>query len=64
MYKVTVGDKTMVGCNEDAWRTTSKIWFEKKKNSSEYGAAFTGSRVGTQQIAPQSGMNEAWSGVL
>lgn len=25
MYKITVDAKTMVGCNEDAWRTTSSI---------------------------------------
>ena len=48
----------MVGCNEDAWRTTSRVWFETAKNEGEYGAAFTGSRkVGVNQFAPQSGMN-------
>ena len=60
MYKITVDGKTMVGCNEDAWRTTSSIWFENAKNDHENGAAFTGSRrVGQSRIAPQSGMNEA-----
>lgn len=60
MYKITVDGKTMVGCNEDAWRTTSSIWFEKAKNNQAYGAAFTGSRrVGQNRMAPQSGMNEA-----
>ncbi len=59
MYKITVDGKTMVGCNEDAWRTTSSIWFENAKNSREYGAGFTGSRqVGANRTAPQSGMNE------
>jgi hypothetical protein len=59
MYKVTVHGKTMVGCNEDAWRTTSRIWFEKAKNINEYGAEFTGSRqIGSNMTAPQSGMNE------
>jgi len=59
MYKVTLGEKTMVGCNEDAWRTTSRIWFENPKNKGEYGACFTGSRnVGGNKFAPQSGMNE------
>jgi hypothetical protein len=59
MYKVTVGNKTLVGCNEDAWRLTSRIWFETAKNEGEYGAAFTGSRqVGDNKFAPQSGMNE------
>lgn len=60
MYKVTVDGKTMVGCNEDAWRTTSRIWFRNTKSQNEYGAAFTGSRkVASNQFAPQSGMNEA-----
>lgn len=59
MYKVTVDGKTMVGCNEDAWRTTSRIWFENSKNENGYGACFTGSRkVGANEFAPQSGMNE------
>lgn len=59
MYKVTVDGKTMVGCNEDAWRTTSSIWFANSKNENEYGACFTGSRkVGANEFAPQSGMNE------
>jgi penicillin V acylase-like amidase (Ntn superfamily) len=60
MYKITVDGKTMVGCNEDAWRTISRIWFVNAKNPNEYGAAFTGSRqVGSNKTAPQSGMNEA-----
>jgi len=25
MYKITIGDKTMVGYNEDAWRITPRI---------------------------------------
>ena len=59
MYKITVDGKTMVGCNEDAWRTTSRIWFENAKNINEYGAGYTGSRqVGGNRTAPQSGMNE------
>lgn len=60
MYKLTINGKTMVGCNEDAWRTTPRIWFENARNSKEYGAGFTGSRlVGSNKTAPQSGMNEA-----
>lgn len=60
MYKLTAEGKTMVGCNEDAWRTTSRIWFVNANTKIEYGAAFTGSRqVGPNQFAPQSGMNEA-----
>lgn len=59
MYKVTVKGKTIVGCNEDAWRTTSRIWFETANSSYLYGAAFTGSRYdGPNGFAPQSGMNE------
>lgn len=49
----------MVGCNQDAWRTKTSIWFEKSTNETEYGACFTGSRlVGPNKFAPQSGMNE------
>lgn len=60
MYKVSIGDKTMVGCNQDAWRNTSKIWFENARSSTEYGVCFTGSRqVGPNRFAPQSAMNEA-----
>jgi len=60
MYKLTVGDQTMVGCNEDAWRITSRIWFENAQNPREFGAGFTGSRqVAPNRFAPQSGMNEA-----
>ena len=59
MYKVTKNGKTMVGCNEDAWRTTPHIWFEIGKKNAPYGAAFTGSRFdGKNGYAPQSGMNE------
>jgi hypothetical protein len=58
MYKITSGNKTMVGCNEDAWRITPHIWFENKDASSLWGAVFTGSRViGDNLYAPQSGMN-------
>ena len=60
MYKVSFGGKTMMGCNEDAWRLSSRIWFEQKRGEAELGAAFTGSRMdGTNGVAPQSGMNEA-----
>jgi hypothetical protein len=60
MYKITIGDKTMVGCNEDAWRLTSKLWFESANDQYVYGAGFTGSRLdGVNRYAPQSGMNEA-----
>lgn len=60
MYKLSADGKTMVGCNEDAWRTTSNIWFENALESGQYGAAFTGSRqVSAGRTAPQSGMNEA-----
>jgi len=54
-----MGDKTFLGSNEDAWRTTPHIWFEVAKSESLYGAAFTGSRYdGENGYAPQSGMNE------
>lgn len=59
MYKVTKNGKTMVGCNEDAWRTTPHIWFEIGNKKAPFGAAFTGSRFdGKNGYAPQSGMNE------
>lgn len=59
MYKITKDGKTIVGCNEDAWRTTPHIWFEIGTNKANYGAAFTGSRFdGKNGYAPQSGMNE------
>ena len=60
MYKITLHGKTLVGCNEDAWRLTSRIWFEPTYGQGRYGAAFTGSRYdGDNGFAPQSGMNEA-----
>ena len=60
MYKVTVDGKTMVGNNQDAWRTTTNIWFENARSETEYGVCITGSRkVGPKKFAPQSGMNEA-----
>ncbi len=59
MYKFTADGKTIVGCNEDAWRTTSRIWFKNGDETNRYGAAFTGSRiVADDRCAPQSGMNE------
>jgi lipid-A-disaccharide synthase-like uncharacterized protein len=58
-YKITLGDKTFLGSNEDAWRMTPHIWFEEAKLVGKYGAAFTGSRYdGENGYAPQSGMNE------
>lgn len=54
-YKVTVGDKTMVGSNYDSWFETPQIWFE----TNGYGASFTGARSdGEFGFAPQTGMNE------
>jgi hypothetical protein len=59
MYKVTVGDKTMVGTNFDAYYLTPRIWFENAANAYTYGAAFSGGRIdGVNGYAPQSGMNE------
>jgi hypothetical protein len=58
-YKITKGNRTILGSNEDAWRLTPHIWFEKKTVNSNFGAAFTGSRYdGANGYAPQSGMNE------
>jgi hypothetical protein len=58
MYKFTVGSTTLVGCNEDAWRLTPRIWFEQGLGPNQYGAGFTGSRWdGGNGFAPQSGMN-------
>ncbi len=58
-YKVTVGTKSILGSNEDAWRVTPHIWFETGKAKGNYGAAFTGSRFdGENGYAPQAGMND------
>ena len=58
-YKITVGNKTIFASNEDAWRVTPHIWFEKGIGNAQFGAAFTGSRYdGENGYAPQSGMNE------
>lgn len=59
MYKITHGGMTIMGSNEDAWRTSPHIWFENGTKFAIYGAAFTGSRFdGPDGYAPQSGMNE------
>jgi hypothetical protein len=58
-YKITIGNKSILGSNEDAWRVTPHIWFEKGKVNGQFGAAFTGSRYDFENgYAPQSGMNE------
>ncbi|MBK7184131.1 MAG: hypothetical protein IPH89_15120 [Bacteroidetes bacterium] len=58
-YKITIGNKTLLGSNEDAWRITPRIWFESGTGKGLYGAAFTGSRYdGENGYAPQAGMNE------
>ncbi|MDG1334147.1 MAG: hypothetical protein P8P74_17575 [Crocinitomicaceae bacterium] len=57
MYKVSVDGTTIIGNNEDAWRTTPHLWVENGQNGS-YGCAFTGSReIGQNKFAAQSGMN-------
>lgn len=57
MYKLSRVGKTVVGCNEDAWRTTPHIWFEKGVNGN-IACCFTGSRsIGPSKYAAQSGMN-------
>ncbi len=58
MYKLTAYGHTMVGCNEDAWRSSPHIWFVQAKKDQSYAACFTGSRrVGPNRYTPQSGMN-------
>jgi hypothetical protein len=60
MYKITLGGKTMVGTNFDAFYTSPRIWFERAVHPGTYGAVFSGGRVsGVHGFAPQSGMNEA-----
>lgn len=54
MFKITQHGRTMVGNNEDAWRTNSSIWFEQGTNG-KYGAAY----VGHEDLFPQGGINEA-----
>jgi hypothetical protein len=57
MYKLSNDATTVVGCNEDAWRTTPHIWFEEGKDN-KFGCCFTGSRqIGNNTFAAQSGMN-------
>lgn len=58
MYKITVNGKTMTGCNEDAWRTSSRIVFKNPSANQKYGVCYTGSRiVSKNRVVPQSGMN-------
>lgn len=54
MCKITANGKTIVGNNEDTWRTGSKIWFEQGNNG-RYGAVYFGLNDGF----PQGGMNES-----
>src|ERR1044072_4560992 len=55
MYKITVGPKTIVGNNEDNWKVTSQIWFEKG-GPGQYGAVYVGY---SDKPHPDGGMNEA-----
>lgn len=60
MYKITIGNKTIVGTNFDAYYTSPRIWFERAVKPGTYGAGFSGGRIsGVNGYAPQSGMNEA-----
>jgi hypothetical protein len=60
MYKVTVGEKTVVGTNFDAYYLSPRIWFENAVKPGTYGAVFSGGRIsGPHGFAPQSGMNQA-----
>lgn len=54
MYKLTVGDKTMVGNNEDSWRLTSMIRFEPRTDG-RFGAVYVGY---SDKAHPDGGMNE------
>ncbi len=54
MFKITLYEKTMVGNNEDSWRTTSRMWFEQG-NENKHGAMY----VGYNDLYPQGGMNDA-----
>lgn len=54
MFKITLHGKTMVGNNEDAWRTGSAIWFETGREGG-MGVAYVGHGDGM----PQGGINEA-----
>lgn len=54
MSKITANGKTIVGNNEDSWRTGSRIWFEQGKQG-KFGAAY----VGYDDGFPQGGINEA-----
>ncbi|RFM31806.1 hypothetical protein [Chitinophaga silvisoli] len=40
MFKITLQGKTMVGNNEDAWRTGSAIWFETGREGGIGGQAY------------------------
>jgi hypothetical protein len=54
MCKITKGDRTFVGNNEDAWGLNPKIWFEASRGNT-LGVAY----VGHKNNFPQGGMNEA-----
>lgn len=54
MYKITIDGKTIVGNNEDSWRTTSKIWFEEK-SSDKFGVAYVGY---SEKPHPDGAINE------
>lgn len=54
MCKITKGNRTFVGNNEDAWGLNPKIWFESATTNT-LGIAFLGHKNGF----PQGGMNEA-----
>jgi Acyl-coenzyme A:6-aminopenicillanic acid acyl-transferase len=61
MYKITMNGKTIVGNNEDSWRLTSRIWFEKGTEG-KYGAAYVGY---SDKPFADGGINEyglAWDG--
>lgn len=54
MYKITCKGKTMVGNNEDSWRTSSCIRFEQGREGC-YGVAYVGY---SDKAAPDGALNE------
>ena len=55
MYKITVGNKTIVGNNEDSWGRDASIWFEPGKDG-KYGVVNVG--YARKHPNPDGAMNE------
>lgn len=54
MYKITANGVTVVGNNEDSWRTDPQIWFEPASEG-KFGAVYVGY---SGKNGPEGGMNE------